>query len=66
MKITLNGKEHKLAHPMTVEALLGSLALKVGQVAIERNRTIVPRSTYGQEMLNEGDEIEVVHFIGGG
>lgn len=66
MKITLNGKEHALAHPMTIEAFLGSLALKVGQVAIEKNRTIIPRSTYGLELLNEGDKIEVVHFIGGG
>lgn len=66
MNITLNGKEHRLQGEATIESLLASLALKAGQVAVEKNRTIIPRSTYGAEAINEGDEIEIVHFIGGG
>ncbi len=47
-------------------ALAQSLALNPRQVAIERNREIVPKSTYGEVGLAEGDEVEIVTFIGGG
>ena len=49
-----------------VLALAESLNLNPRQVAIERNRQIVPKSTYGEVTLNDGDEIEIVRFIGGG
>lgn len=66
MQIKLNGKPHMLQAPFSVQALAEQLALKTSQVAIERNLEIVPRSRYGETMLAEGDEIEIVHFIGGG
>jgi len=66
MHIKVNGKPHELAAPLTVQALTAELALNPKQVAVERNGDIVPRSTYGEVMLSEGDEIEIVKFIGGG
>lgn len=66
MHIKLNGKAHQLEAGLTLAALTSQLGLGATQIAIERNREIVPRSLHGQVMLSEGDEIEIVHFIGGG
>jgi thiamine biosynthesis protein ThiS len=66
MLIKLNGKPHMLASPSTVMGLVQSLPINLRQVAIERNREIVPRSAYDDVGLAEGDEIEIVTFIGGG
>jgi len=66
MLIKLNGKPHTLASSATVLALAQALGANPRQVAIERNREIVPKSTYGDVMLAEGDEVEIVTFIGGG
>ena len=65
MQIIINGttKEIGAAH---VQALVDELGLNPRQVAIERNREIVPRSTYAATALCEGDVIEVVAFVGGG
>ena len=43
-----------------------SLGIQGGKVAVERNREIVPRSTYGAIKLTDGDHIEIVRFVGGG
>jgi thiazole synthase len=51
---------------LTIEALLHQLSLDPRKVAVERNLEIVPRSTYANVGLSEGDRLEIVHFIGGG
>ena len=66
MHIKLNGKAHALEGQISVAALVETLGLNVTQVAIERNREIVPRSRWGAVMLDDADEIEIVKFIGGG
>jgi thiamine biosynthesis protein ThiS len=66
MQITLNGKPHSLEHPINIGELAELLKLEPTQVAIERNREIVPHSLYREVTLNEGDELEIVAFIGGG
>ena len=50
----------------TLAALVAELGLKPEKVAVERNGTIVPRSTLGQVPLADGDVLEIVHFVGGG
>ena len=65
MKIKVNG-EPRECHVATVSELVVHLGLNLGQIAIERNREIVPRSRYSDVALMEGDEIEIVRFIGGG
>ena len=66
MQITLNGKPHNLEKPINILELSVVLRLEPTQVAIERNREIIPRSLYNDVFLNEGDEVEIVSFIGGG
>jgi thiamine biosynthesis protein ThiS len=66
MQITLNGHPHPITSGLSVAALLVALGLDVRKVAVERNEEIVPRSTYGDTILAAGDQIEIVHFIGGG
>lgn len=66
MNITVNGDPMVLPGPATVAGLIARLGLDQGKVAVERNLEIVPRSTYGEVNLAEGDRIEIVHFIGGG
>ena len=64
--ITLNGEERRFPAPLTVAGLLDRLELDRRKVAVERNEEIVPRSLYDATNLAEGDQLEVVHFIGGG
>ncbi|MEH6402959.1 MAG: sulfur carrier protein ThiS [Sneathiella sp.] len=66
MNLTINGEERQFEISLTVDELLVKLELTGGKVAIERNLEIVPRSTYGQTTLQDGDKLEIVHFIGGG
>jgi thiamine biosynthesis protein ThiS len=66
MQIKVNGESREFQAPLSVMALAAELKLNPKQVAVERNRAIVPRSQYGEQMLSEGDQIEIVHFIGGG
>ncbi len=66
MRLTINGEERAFDAPMNVEDLLHAIGLDGRKVAIERNLEIVPRSLYGSTRLDEGDRLEIVHFIGGG
>jgi thiazole synthase len=64
--VTINGEPHQIAGPLTVEALLIKLEIDPKKVAIERNLEIVPKSTYRDVKVDQGDILEIVHFIGGG
>ena len=66
MQITINGEQQNFDAALTVEQLLGEIGLDTRKVAVERNLEIVPKSSYGETSLNEGDKLEIVHFIGGG
>jgi len=64
--ITVNGNPVAVRAGATVADLLAQLGLPTQKIAVERNLEIVPRSVYGQTALCAGDQIEIVHFIGGG
>lgn len=66
MEITLNGKPTRLNGVRTIAELLKSRDLKATLVAVEQNGTIVPRSEFDKREINEGDVLEIVHFVGGG
>jgi thiazole synthase len=66
MKLVINGEERNFSASMTVEALLGELGVDARKVAVERNLEIVPKSSYAQVAVNDGDRLEIVAFIGGG
>jgi sulfur carrier protein len=64
--ITLNGAPRELPASITFDELLDELSLNGKRLAIERNGQIVPRSTFANSRLAEGDRIEVVIAVGGG
>jgi sulfur carrier protein len=66
MVIHLNGKPHELSGPMTVTALLETLAIDPRMVAVELNRTVVRRARYAETLVEAGAEVEIVAFVGGG
>ena len=51
---------------LTVSQLVVVLGLGGGPVAVERNRDIVPRAHHATTLIEDGDVVEVVHFVGGG
>ena len=66
VRLSVNGEAREFPNPLTVDGLLSLLSLDARKVAVERNLAIVPRSSYGQINLADGDHLEIVHFIGGG
>jgi thiamine biosynthesis protein ThiS len=66
MIITLNGDRLELPGPITVRDLLGRLNLDPGRVAVEQNLVVLKRTAFETTLIAEGDEIEVVNFVGGG
>ena len=65
MKLIINGQEQDLAST-TLAQLIEQLGMKEGRVAVELNRSIVAREQWPKTHLAEGDQLEIVHFVGGG
>ncbi len=65
MEITVNG-ERKTVGSASILGLLRELDIDPGRVAVELNMEILPKSNYETTGLNDGDRIEIVHFVGGG
>jgi sulfur carrier protein len=66
MRITLNGDPKTVPGPMSVQALLDQLGIDGRTVAVECNMVVVRRAKYGETMIDEGAEVEIVRFVGGG
>ena len=66
VSITVNGEARALPAPVPLSAFLAEAGLDLRKVAVERNEEIVPRSAYATTLLGPGDQLEIVHFIGGG
>ena len=66
MNIFLNGDLREVPDNLTLAALLEWLKLPADRVAVERNRLIAARSTWGETTIQPDDRLEVVHFVGGG
>ena len=69
LTLVLNGQPRTfttLPQPPSLEHVIAELGLKGDRVAVEHNGEIVPRATWGERILNGGDRLEVVHFVGGG
>ncbi len=64
--VTINGERQALSEGLSLADLLHQLRLNQRRVAIEVNREIVARELYDVHTLTDGDEIEIVHFVGGG
>ena len=66
LRLTVNGELRKAEPGTTVAALLRAMGVDPARVAVERNRDVVPRTTWAEAGLADGDKIEIVAFIGGG
>ena len=66
ISIHLNGEHRRVRGGITLAELANDLGLAPEKVAVERNLEVVPRSTLAQVLVEDGDELEIVHFVGGG
>jgi len=65
-KIQLNGKKVVIKSNYSILDLLKKYKLAEKKVAIEHNGKIVPKTSYRKKFLKNNDQVEIVHFIGGG
>ncbi len=66
MNLVINGEARNFNPPLTLTALVEQLGMKSDRVAIELNRDIVSRDLWSKTNLADGDQLEIVHFVGGG
>jgi len=66
LAILVNGEPRRVSAGASVAAMLTELGLDRQRVAVERNRDVVPRSSLGDVTVEDGDQYEIVNFVGGG
>lgn len=66
MTITLNGERHDIPQPLSVTELLARLEIDARRVAVELNLAVVKKAAYDSAVIKDGDEVEIVNFVGGG
>ena len=66
MTIILNGDPHEIVRPVTVTELLAQLSIDARRVAVEHNLVILRRGTFDSVVVRDGDQVEIVNFVGGG
>ena len=66
LSLTVNGEPRRIGSGATIAKLVESLELNPRKVAVERNGEIAPRSSLAEILLDDGDVLEIVHFVGGG
>lgn len=66
LTVKINGEQREFSPELTLAALVEQLGMKADRVAVELNREIAPRGIWATTQLRSGDELEIVHFVGGG
>jgi thiamine biosynthesis protein ThiS len=66
MRLTINGELKENIGAATVQELLDELGIVSGRVAVEVNISIVSKKDFHSFRIHDGDEIEIVNFVGGG
>jgi thiamine biosynthesis protein ThiS len=66
VRITLNGDQFEIPGRLSVTALLGLLDVDPRRVAVEHNHAVVRRAAFDVTIVDEGDSVEMVNFVGGG
>ena len=66
MKIRLNGDPFEIAGPLSVNELLRQLEIDARRVAVEHNVVVLKRSAFDHTLIRDGDQVEIVNFVGGG
>jgi thiazole synthase len=66
ISVRVNGETRAVALGSTIAEMLRVIGINPLKVAVERNLEIMPRSTFEDEQVRDGDSFEIVHFVGGG
>ena len=66
MTLTINGQEREFKTVSNISDLISQLGMKADRVAVELNRELVPRDSWPETPITDGDKLEIVHFVGGG
>ena len=66
VQITLNGDPYELANPVTISELLARLEIDARRVAVEHNMVVIRRAAFDGTVVQAGDQVEIVNFVGGG
>jgi thiamine biosynthesis protein ThiS len=66
MTIRLNGDSREISGPLSISALLQQLEIDARRVAVELNTAVVKKAAYDSSVVEDGDEVEIVNFVGGG
>ena len=66
VNVSVNGEPRRVSARLSIMQMLTELGLDPQRVAVERNRDVVPRSRLAEVMVEDGDQYEIVHFVGGG
>jgi sulfur carrier protein len=66
MLLSINGDQRTFADTLSLAQLIEQLGMKGDRVAVELNREIISRAQWADTSLKDGDQLEIVHFVGGG
>ena len=66
MVVHINGEGKEIEAGLNVTQLLDNLGIRQGRVVVELNRNVLSRDVHETTLLQEGDSLEIVHFVGGG
>ena len=66
VQVRINGEHRRVPEGISISELVSELGLDPVRVAVERNLEVVPRSTLGEVRVEDGDDFEIVRFVGGG
>ncbi|MFH1228060.1 MAG: sulfur carrier protein ThiS [Planctomycetota bacterium] len=66
MQIIVNGEKKELAEGLTIKGLLDKSGIVTNQVAVEVNLNIISKNEFDKHVINKGDKVEIISFVGGG
>ena len=66
VQVRINGEHRRVPEGISISELVSELGFDPVRVAVERNLEVVPRSTLGEVRVEDGDDFEIVRFVGGG
>jgi sulfur carrier protein len=66
LKLTINGEDREILNSLTLEELARELDIQAPNFAMALNKQVIPRSKYGTTQIQENDQVEIVHAVGGG
>jgi len=66
VKLTVNGKDREVRCSTTLTELVQELQITAPHFAVALNQQVIPKSKYPDTAIKDGDQVEIVHAVGGG